>query len=67
MKLWEILEQYKILKNLINAIKYIYVNSKVCVPNDHEIESCIILNANKALRQGCWLSEILHIYIYIKI
>jgi hypothetical protein len=59
MKLWEIVEQYEIIKNLLNAIKSVYVKTKICVPIDQEIESCIILNVNKGLHQGCSLSRIL--------
>jgi hypothetical protein len=53
IKLWEILETYKIPKNLINAIKSLYINTKLCVPMDKEIEKCTILEANKGL-SGMW-------------
>jgi hypothetical protein len=52
MKLWEILEQCEIPKTLINAIKSICVNTKICFPVDQEIESCILLNVNEGLCQG---------------
>jgi hypothetical protein len=58
-KLWEILKIYKIPKNLINAIKSLYINTKLCVPMDKEIKKCTVLEVNKGLRQRCGLSPIL--------
>jgi hypothetical protein len=53
VKLWEILETNKIPKNLINNIKSLCINTKLCVPMDKETEKCTILKVNKGLRQGC--------------
>jgi hypothetical protein len=59
MKLWAILETYKISKNLINAIKSPYINTKLCEPMQKEIGKCTILEVNKGLCHGCGLSPIL--------
>ena len=54
--LWNILEEYEIPKNLINAIKSMYDNTSITIEGDNKSKREII---NQGLRQGCGLSPIL--------
>ena len=56
-KLWNIMEEYKIPKNLTNSIKALYYKSKISLAQDSTNKMSI--EVNRGLRQGCGLSPIL--------
>ena len=50
--LWNILEEYELPENLINAIKSMYDNTSITIEGDNKSKKVI---TNQGLRQGCGL------------